>query len=348
MKKGLTLTELAAKVEAQAAQKVDLLADTRNVRVVFDQERQPKLKIEGTSLGMMEISDYAHGQIAAKTNIPKKFYDRIMEKYPDVYKMCVNAIFVAESERRMIRTLGGKVRALVSDKYRRLDNEHLLLLGILPALQNNQLGHEIEIASSQITETHLYLQVGVPSMKAEIVPGDTIHTGFMVRNSEVGASSLGVYPFFTRLVCKNGMVMTSLGKRKFHVGRTIEETESVHLFSDETLRADDKAFFLKVRDMIRACITQEAFDDMVQSMRDAAAKEVSVESAPKILESSFNLLKHEASMAQQIMQINMERDGSNFWSMSNAVTQLANQTEDYDRAMELQVIGGRIVAEARA
>lgn len=346
MRKGISITELARQVQEQSQQKLDIVTDTRKMRLIDGTDKtNPLLVIDGMEERAFQINEYAHGQLAAKTLIPKKFYDRIRSKYPDVYKMCVNSILMTENERRMIRIMGGTMRAMLSDRYRRLDNDALLAHGILPILANNELNVPYEVASANVTEQSLYLAIGVPSLRAEVRPGDEIHAGFVIKNSEVGASSLGVYPFFTRLVCTNGMIMTSMGKRKFHVGRTLDD-ESMEIFSQETIKADDKAFFMKVRDMVRACIEPDGFNNMVSAMRSAAEQKVEVDDAPKILEQKFNVIKFEAEKIQTIMEMNMERDGSNVWSLANAVTQYAGQIEDYDRSMELLSVGGRIVAEA--
>ena len=63
----------------------------------------------------------------------------------------------------------------------------------------------------------------------------------------VGCGTLSVQPLIYRLVCKNGLIASDHALRKTHVGRSLTtEAESVHVFRDDTLAADDRAFFLKV------------------------------------------------------------------------------------------------------
>ena len=51
-------------------------------------------------------------------------------------------------------------------------------------------------------------------------------------------------PLIYRLVCKNGLIASDHALRKTHVGRSLTtEAESVTVFRDDTLAADDRAFF---------------------------------------------------------------------------------------------------------
>ena len=72
------------------------------------------------------------------------------------------------------------------------------------------------------------------------------------RPGGVGGEAVGalvVEPFIYRLQCLNGMTVPDRKLRKYHVGRVADEEGLLSVFSDETLRADDHAFFLKVGDL---------------------------------------------------------------------------------------------------
>ena len=49
-------------------------------------------------------------------------------------------------------------------------------------------------------------------------------------------------------------------------GRAIESNEdSVLVFKDDTLAADDRAFFLKVRDVVEAAVSEATFQQVSES-----------------------------------------------------------------------------------
>ncbi|MFZ8404095.1 hypothetical protein ACO1MF_13730, partial [Staphylococcus aureus] len=55
--------------------------------------------------------------------------------------------------------------------------------------------------------------------------------------------------------------------RKTHVGRALGSDESIMVFKDDTLQADDKAFFLKVRDVVQAAVSEATFMQAAQKMQ---------------------------------------------------------------------------------
>lgn len=202
------------------------------------------------------------------------------------------------------------------------------------------------IASCDITETHLYLKVINKSMKAEIVPGDIVQAGFVVSNSEIGLGALKVEPLVYRLVCKNGMISRDYAHKKYHTGRNVEDTDNAYeLYSDETLQADDKAYFMKVQDIVSAAVDETKFLLTVDKMRQA--KNIKTENNPietvEVLGDKYLLNKNER--ASVLRHFIMDRDFSQF-GLVNAVTRSSQDVEDYNRATELERIGGTILEDS--
>ncbi len=122
MKTGRTLTELAAEIDRQNKTKHDYIADTRAMTL----ELEP-IAAKGTVLrlpghGEFAVRDYTHGQIAAHTNIPKQYYDRMAKEAPALLANNVNTWFEKYPAARLVRTLDGAARAFLSDAYRPLDH----------------------------------------------------------------------------------------------------------------------------------------------------------------------------------------------------------------------------------
>ena len=105
---------------------------------------------------------------------------------------------------------------------------------------------ELRFESVELTETRMYLKCVTPQLKFEMAPGDIVQAGIAISNSEVGQGTLSVQPLLFRLVCRNGLIVADRALRKTHVGRALaQEDEGVTIYQDDTLQADDKAFFLK-------------------------------------------------------------------------------------------------------
>ena len=267
MKQGKTLLELGRELQRQRQNRQDFLADTRSLEVeTNDYGSTLHLSLDSNTYGF-QIGELAHQQIASRLNIPFRYYQKMQSEAPDLLDQNVNRWLNQNPERRMIRVLDGKVRAFLSDRYRRLDNLELCA-AVLPVIQEMN-GASIE--SCEVTSTHLYLKVVNRRVKAEVKVGDVVQAGFVVSNSEVGLGSLRVEPLVFRLVCKNGLICKDMAQKKYHVGRQVylSDDSAYELYSEETLAQDDKAFFLKVQDIVRAAVDEVKFSLTVDKMRES-------------------------------------------------------------------------------
>jgi hypothetical protein len=113
----------------------------------------------------------------------------------------------------------------------------------------------------------------VRTLDGQVRKGDFVQAGVVISNSEVGLGALVVQPLVYRLVCLNGMIADT-ATRRYHVGRQVDSDESQGVYRDETIRADDRAFWLKVRDVVRAAVEETRFAALVARLHESA------ESAP--------------------------------------------------------------------
>ncbi len=341
MKQGRSLLELGKELQRQRLNRQDFLADTRTLEM----ETTPysstlHLSLEGNTYGF-GIGELAHQQIATRLNIPWRYYAKMKSYAPDLLDQNVNRWFNQNPERRMIRVLDGKVRAFLSDRYRRLDNLELCA-AVLPVIQEMP-GSQVE--SCEVTPTHLYIKVVNRRVKAEVKVGDVVQAGFVVSNSEVGLGSLRVEPLVFRLVCKNGLICKDLVQKKYHVGRQVNASDdsAYELYSDATLAQDDKAFFMKVQDVVRAAVDEAKFMLTVEKMRESTQiplKHDPVKSV-ELLADKFQLTENERG--DILRQLFMGGDNSRY-GLVNAVTAASKIAKSYERATDLERIGGEILS----
>ena len=341
MKQGRTLQELGLELQRQRNNRQDFIADTRTVEMETTEYGSIlHLTIDGKTHGY-KVGEVAHQQIASRLNIPYRYYQKMKSETPTLLDTNVNTWLNKNPERRMIRVLDGKVRAFLSDRYRRLDNLELCA-AVLPVIQEMK-GANIE--SCEVTPTRMYLKVVNKKLKAEVTVGDVVQAGFVISNSEVGLGSLRVEPLIFRLVCKNGLICKDVAQKKYHVGRQVNVSEDTayELYSEETLEQDDKAFFMKVQDVVRAAVDETRFMLTVEKMREI--KEVPLEKDPvkavEVLADKFQLTENERG--DVLRRLFMGGDNSRYGLM-NAVTSASKLSKSYDRATELERIGGEILA----
>lgn len=335
MRTGKNIVELAQEINRLGNLKQDLIADTRELHLAHTGE----LLVGDQSL---PVNSHAHRQIAARLGIPAKYYDRMRQDAPQLLADNVNEWFTQEPERRMLRTLDGNVRAFLSDRYRRIDNEDVAE-AVLPLVLDQAQAGNLEIVSAEITDTRMYLQATFPKVVGEVKQGDVVQSGFILRNSEIGAGSFSLDPLIYRLVCLNGMVRTDGGLKKYHVGRRAETQDgSFEIFSEETQRLDDAALMAKIRDLVTAFSNQEVFDQTLERMR-AAAQSAEIAHPTKAIEVLTKRGMISGGEGESVLA-NLIRGGDlSQWGLVNAVTAQAHHTEDYDRSVEFEELGGKVL-----
>jgi len=334
-----TIEDLMTEVVRQHDRKHDVLADTRSMSI--DQIDTNRLVVDA-SHGLEEfvLTDYALGQMSTDIGIPKRYFDRMRADAPDLFRTNVHHWLGAEPNRRMIRGLRSETspdgvdtvgRAWLSDRYRRLDNIEIARK-LLPEFEN--LGTPVEFHNAAITDSKFYLRAVFPRIQGDVKVGDTVQWGVQIRNSEVGAGTFAIENFLLRLVCLNGMVVTKVTSSR-HVGRRIED---LGVLSDEALRADDKAFWLAARDLLRASLSETAFEAVIASLKETTegAEITRPLAATERLAKTLELT--EAEREDVLAKLTLGGDMSR-WGALNAVTAAAKQTDTFDRQVEMEEMG---------
>jgi hypothetical protein len=192
----------------------------------------------------------------------------------------------------------------------------------------------------------LYLKVINPRLTDEVKAGDYVQSGFVLSNSEVGAGSVQVQPLVYRLVCTNGMVVNDAGLTRYHLGsRSGRENEAYELYSDRTLALEDQALLAKVQDTVRAAAEPEQFAKVVQRMREAARTPLSGNPAEVVEVTGKKLGLLEAEQGDVLTHLIQGGDLSQ-WGLVNAITRTSQDVADYDRATELERLGGVVLEMA--
>lgn len=335
-----TLNHFSQELTRQAQTKRDYIAPLSGV-LMNGHAVNYRLNLSGIEKDVsVEITDLCHQQISESLQIPRSYYNTMKQYAPELLRKNVNHwLEERQAEKRLIRTLDGKSRAFLSDRYKPLDN-YDLVDAILPVIANRE---DIKIAGFELTETNLYLKCLTPKIEAEIKPGDIVQAGIVISNSEVGLGALKIEPMVYRLVCSNGMISSENVLRKAHLGKRFDlEGQVFELLQDETKRKIDETFWATAADLVRSAISQNGFEKIVSRMKEAA--ETKVQAAPnkvvEVLASDFSWSKPEK---ESILQHLFEGGDISQWGYTNAVTRAAQDVSSYDRSIDLERMGGRIL-----
>lgn len=286
----------------------------------------------------------ARAQLADRFGVPVKYLDALTAQAGDdaqwrrelAQQILNRHAQNGNGSRFLVRSLGDEARAVLSDKYRRLDSRPLLdafagtckEIGALPVE-----GHGGELRVS--------IRAIVPEMYHP-AEGEAVVFGLDWSNSDYGKGAYEVSAFVLRLVCINGMVMPSQMKQ-IHLGGKLPDNLT---FSTQTHKLDTETMVSATRDIVRATLSKDAIEKRLGLVKrgiedDAGGSRKSVE---KLLTKAERAKLDDAIGSRDVMRMPQVGAETSRWRMSNALSWVANETDNTDRKIELQGYAGRVLA----
>ena len=358
MKQGKPLPEVLSELQYQNKMKRDYVAPAKAFRLEDNGETFTLSRNDGTQ-EMFNTTDLFHRQIGSTLDIPAKYYDQMRKLKPELLARNVNAWFGDREQNYMIRamkqyeedTSDGRstsdvnpqnpsvARALLSDRYRRIDNTEIAT-AVLPLFAGQS---DMEVISSAVTNTRLYIKILNHRLEQEVKPGDVVQAGVVISNSEVGLGAVSVQPLIYRLVCSNGLIAGDVGERRTHIGRAVEAAdEKYNIYSDETREAEDKLLLMKLRDATKAALEESKFAMIVGKLRDSTEAKITGH-VPDVVELTSKAYGLNQGEQESILDYLIAGGDLSLYGLSNAVTRASQDIESYDRATTLENIGWQVV-----
>jgi len=340
MKTALDIRQLADRISNDMERKNDFIVPTKDLELEIVGEGDIALHVPGK--GYFDVTEHAHNQIAERVGIPKRYYQRMLQDSPELLIDNVGHWFEEEPEKRMIRTIDHTARAFLSDRYRRIDNEQIAN-SVFPVL--NDYNSQVVVMSSDVTDKKMYMKVLFPDIVGDVKSGDSVRAGFMISNSEIGQGSMAVEYFLYRDFCTNGCVFGKrdiFGLKRTHLGKRQGQDDRFNIISDDTRELDDKLLMSQVSDVIKSATDTNLFQRILGEMQGATQTEQLQNPIEAVETLSKDLGLNDFEKDSVIQNLLEDRDYSK-WGMLNAVTKVANTTNSYDRATELEGMGSTIL-----
>ena len=355
MKKGKTLTELAIEIDRRANAKVDLVASTKDM-VMSSAAGGIKLHVGDDHT--YNVNNVAHDQIGQHTDIPAKYYDKMLAEAPELLANNVNEWFRKFPRARMVRVLDETNRAFLSDAFSPdMENEDLAA-AVLPVI--GDLG--LDVMSCEVTDKRLYIKCVDPKVTRELAKhgakfGDGGHTivrvvspALTISNSEVGLGALSVQGGTYDGFCSNLASFGERSMRRAHVGQrhTIEEGALYAMLSDKTKRLDQAALWSKVRDVVRGIFDQVKFNALVDTIEGTREQHIISDDVVKVVKVATVKLGLNETEGKSVLRHLIEGGELSRFGLFNAVTAMSADVESYDRATELERIGAKVIELPKA
>jgi hypothetical protein len=172
--RNLQLGQLAGLLKDRSARALDAIAGSGAIRAdggrLILNGTEPALRRDGVTMttGSHAASDVADGQLADKLGIPLPYLRRMHADAVDLYDANVNGWLARTDRRFLIRVLcggngSGVVRAVLSDKYSRIDHIDVLMAA-LDGIRDS--GVPVVIDGADLSERRMSVRVCSPDVQA--------------------------------------------------------------------------------------------------------------------------------------------------------------------------------------
>jgi len=356
MKVGSTLEKIEAEIHRRVDAKRDLIVPVTKMHFDFATVEVPNSEpahriYMAVGNEQFAIQQHAHQQLIEFTKIPGDYYKKLMAEDPELLVTNLNRrVPRVPEKRRMVRLLDNKVRAVLSDGYRRFDNEDFAA-AIVPLLKTMDL----QVLSAELTDSRLYFKAVDQAIAVDVPTGvamgdgghtifDTICPALSIANSEIGMGAVVVETGTYTKACTNLALFgpTNGGIRRNHAGARAELSDDVYaLLTDETKQLTDAAVWAQIRDVIKGAWSEERIRARAAKLGETTKDKIEdVEEAVVTLAKTYTLSQDERKgiMHQLIRGGDLTRYG-----MHSAVTRFSQDVENYDRATFLEQLGSKII-----
>ena len=284
-------------------------------------------------------TDFALGQIAGRAGVPHAYLRELAATQAAPWQHDLATEILGRHYRNagdgrvLVRSVRGRLRGWVSDRYRRLDSRPLV-----EALADEAMRAGAVPIDGVATETRVALKVILPQI-LEPIRGEFLVLGAEWSNSDVGNGVHSLRTFALRVACLNGMTRENLLKQVHLGGRLSEEIE----FSDRTHRLDTAASVSALRDVVRGAFGSVSRDRMLASItaaHDRTMNKTQLTAATRALPKTVQKSVLNAFESSDVINL---PEGDTAWRASNAISWIARNTDDPELRLDLERAAGALV-----
>ncbi len=339
------IEQVLADLRQMADRKRDaVLVEATEVAPALDDDGRPAIMARSVP-GLLRPTRHARTQLASRLRIPLPYYDRMAQELPALWVLSVRQWMEHDPQPRLVRALmdppghDGRLRGYLSNRYLVLDH-----LPMLETVLHRALRHGADTLSAHVDEDgdQMHVKLILPGA-IEVVPGDSVQAGVIVSNSETGSGRVRVRPYLLRQVCSNGLIAAD-GYGQIHLGGQAE----AGILTDETIRIRAQATWREVGDHVESALAGQWVDQAIAQLREAqgvAVSHVPVRYMAANIAREGSLTQTEA---QSVIEHYLRADGYTGYDLIQAVTRSAQDASTYDRQVEVEELGGKLLGMGSA
>ena len=321
-----TVKEFLSTLEDLDAKKVDVLVDPKEDFRFKDGQ----LLLAKDAFSKFNMSKLADNQLATRLDIPTKYFNHLRNIGElDLLDENVNTMKNRIDKKLFIRTYqnGHKdARAILSDRYRTIDNKDVYLCCLDELSSRN-----VDVANLNLDDNFMTVQFKSEDLVRQVRPGDDVVAGISIRNLEVGMGSVQVVPRIFRLVCSNGWIVEQFQTRKVHLGAGDGgEFESSMVYND-------------IRSSIRNIF--DSFGAIVARIKDSTDHQFDISKIRTVIKNIVNEYQMTEDQKDRLLIHWGAEPEASLYGVSNAITRMAQDEPDFQNKYRLEQIGGRFISE---
>jgi hypothetical protein len=378
-----SLANVVKELERQKASKFDFVVDPRQLDVTVREDdgvillgancaQAGEFFPDGpVPIGYDAIGQLGHRVVPTKKGgsadmgIPTRYLRSLIAQHPDIAASLLTQSLHATSKRRLIRCLDGRVRAVLSSRYRILDNLDFAFAALDAARK-----HDGEVIECHLTDRAFKLKMTtqtvwdqlhttresgpssswyagalgnqthlnrVAARRWDDLPGgpNQVNPLCIARNSETGHGGAEVIEGFLEGICFNLAVVMTVASHR-HVGSDM----SSGLLTDETLGAMTQALRLEIRDYVTSAFDKDRFTALVEKLNQASATEIK---APSVaIDNVIKLTELPESYRDDLLTYFIRDYEPTVGGLASAVTRYAQDVTSPDAADRLEEAGGQL------
>lgn len=304
-------------------------------------------------------------------DIPWQFLKRLSEHRPDRSAKLLNGLMQDLGQRRMIRCMDGHVRSILSHRYRILDHYDIAFKCLDTARQFGGEVIEASLSDSKMRIKFISRDVWdvienvrhdpnsgnwyagglgngdflkrVGARETGDLPGGpgTVHPVVTIDNSETGQGGYNVRIGFLMGICFNLAIVESVAAR-VHLGASLE----AGIFSPETMNLDSQAIMAKAQDAVGAAFKHDVFKKLVAKANKA--QDHKIEAPAAAIDNIVATTTVKEGDRDRLLEYFIRDYNQTAFGLSQAVSRLAQDTDDADASSELEEAAGRIISSPAA
>lgn len=313
--------------------------------IMIDYDDNQKLVFYDRKIGPFTLHDNAINQLSEKLNAPSK-YVRDLSKGKEWEREIAQYILShglknTSRSRLLLRTVGDDLRAVLSDKYRRLDS-----MKILTNFSQGIANQGAVIYDMYVNDIKSYIEAIHPIVyEIPTKNNGLVHTvfGMRITNSDFGGAAFDIKSYQMQVICLNGLTGETM-TRQVHLGSKLPDDLQI---SQRTFDYDTQTQISLTNDLVKQLFSKEYIDKKVHTILKASEMEIDLDKEIKKLP-KLGVTKEEISDMEKIFINNDPSDGvqgaSTVFKLVQGISAVGNSKCE-ERKRDLHDVAGQLLTK---